>query len=67
MTSTLTIQLDDDLKQRLDQLAADKHQASDTLVSDVLKDFVELHEWQMQERKTRLRKRIVANLPQQLK
>ena len=51
MNTTMTIQLDADLKQRLDQLAAASHQSSGTLVSDVLKDFVELHEWQMQELK----------------
>ena len=49
MTTTMTIQLDPDLKQRLDRLAAANQQSSDALASDVLKDFVELNEWQSQE------------------
>ena len=49
MTTTMTIQLDSDLKQRLDRLAAANQQSSDALASDVLKDFVELNEWQSQE------------------
>ncbi|WP_028293169.1 CopG family ribbon-helix-helix protein [Oceanobacter kriegii] len=49
MTTTMTIQLDSDLKQRLDRLAAASQQSSDALASDVLKDFVELNEWQSQE------------------
>ena len=49
MTTTMTIQLDSDLKRRLDRLAAANQQSSDALASDVLKDFVELNEWQSQE------------------
>ena len=52
MSTTMTIHLDDDLKARLDQLADATHRSKSFLVTEALRDFVEVNEWQTQEIKT---------------
>ena len=49
MSTTMTIRLEPDLKQRLDQLAEVTHRSRSFLAVEALKDYVELNEWQLQE------------------
>lgn len=49
MSTTMTIRLDDDLKQRLDKLADATHRSKSFLATEAIRDFVELNEWQVQE------------------
>jgi predicted transcriptional regulator len=45
----MTIRLDPELKQRLDQLADATHRSKSFLAGEALRDFIELNEWQIQE------------------
>lgn len=49
MSTTMTIRLEPELKQRLDQLAEATHRSKSFLAAEALRDFVELNEWQIQE------------------
>ncbi len=49
MSTTMTIRLDDDLKQRLDKLADATHRSKSFLATEAIRDFVELNEWQVRE------------------
>ena len=49
MSTTMTIRLDPELKQRLDQLAEATHRSKSFLATAALRDYVELNEWQVQE------------------
>lgn len=49
MSTTMTIRLEPELKQRLDQLAEVTHRSKSFLAVEALRDFVELNEWQLQE------------------
>lgn len=49
MSTTMTIRLEPDLKQRLDQLAEVTHRSKSFLAAEALRDYVELNEWQLQE------------------
>ena len=49
MSTTMTIRLEPELKQRLDQLAEVTHRSKSFLAAEALRDFVELNEWQIQE------------------
>ncbi len=49
MSTTMTIRLEPELKQRLDQLAKATHRSKSFLAAEALRDFVELNEWQVQE------------------
>ena len=49
MSTTMTIRLESELKQRLDQLAKATHRSKSFLAAEALRDFVELNEWQVQE------------------
>lgn len=49
MSTTMTIRLDEDLKQRLDQLAEATQRSKSFLAAEALRDFIELNEWQIQE------------------
>ncbi|MDO3381592.1 CopG family ribbon-helix-helix protein [Gilvimarinus algae] len=49
MSTTMTIRLEPELKQRLDQLAAATHRSKSFLAAEALRDFIELNEWQIQE------------------
>lgn len=49
MSTTMTIRLEPDLKQRLDQLAEVTHRSKSLLAAEALRDYVELNEWQLQE------------------
>ena len=49
MSTTMTIRLEPELKQRLDQLAKATHRSKSFLAAEALRDFVELNEWQVEE------------------
>lgn len=49
VSTTLTIRLEPELKQRLDQLANATHRSKSFLAAEALRDFVELNEWQIGE------------------
>lgn len=49
MSSTMTIRLDDDLKQQLERLAAATQRSKSFLAAEAIREFVELNEWQVHE------------------
>ena len=49
MSATMTIRLDDALKERLEKLATATHRSKSVLAAEAVKEFVELNEWQIQE------------------
>lgn len=49
MSTTMTIRLDDDLKEKLERLAAATRRSKSFLASEALREFIELNEWQVQE------------------
>ena len=49
MSSTMTIRLDDDVKERLSQLAEATHRSNSFLAAEAIRDFVETNEWQLRE------------------
>ncbi len=55
MSSTMTIRLDDDVKERLSQLAEVTQRSNSFLAAEAIRDFVETNEWQLQEIKAALR------------
>lgn len=49
MSTTMTVRLDDDVKDRLDQLAQATHRSKWFLASEAIREFVEINEWQIGE------------------
>jgi len=49
MSTTMTIRLEPELKQRLDRLAKATQRSKSFLAAEALRDFVELNEWQIEE------------------
>lgn len=49
MSTTMTIRLEADLKDRLDQLAGATSRSRSFLAAEAIRDFIELNEWQIQE------------------
>ena len=49
MSTTMTIRLEPELKERLDQLAKATQRSKSYLAAEALRDFIELNEWQIQE------------------
>ena len=49
MSATVTIRLDPELKQRLEQLAESMQRSKSFLAAQAIHDFVDLNEWQVQE------------------
>ena len=49
MSTTMTIRLEPELKQRLDRLAKLTQRSKSFLASEALRDYVELNEWQLKE------------------
>ncbi len=54
MSTTLTIRLESDLKDRLDDLANATNRSKSFLAAEAIQEFVDLNEWQLQEIKTAL-------------
>jgi RHH-type transcriptional regulator, rel operon repressor / antitoxin RelB len=49
MSTTMTIRLDDEVKQRLDRLATSTHRSKSFLAAEAVREFVENNEWQVAE------------------
>jgi predicted transcriptional regulator len=49
MSTTITIRLEDELKDRLESLAAATRRSRSFLATEAIRDFVELNEWQVGE------------------
>ncbi len=49
MTTTMTIRLEDELKERLEKLADATQRSKSFLASEAIRDFVEVNEWQIGE------------------
>ena len=49
MSTTMTIRLEDDLKERLEKLAHATQRSKSFIAAEAIRDFVELNEWQIQE------------------
>ena len=49
MTTTMTIRLTPELKDRLDHLAEATSRSRSYLAAEAIRDFIELNEWQIQE------------------
>jgi RHH-type rel operon transcriptional repressor/antitoxin RelB len=49
MSTTMTIRLDDDVKDRLDVLAGATHRSKSFLAAEAIRTFVETNEWQIAE------------------
>ena len=48
-SSTMTIRLEEELKQRLNRLAAATHRSRSYLAAEAVREYIELNEWQLQE------------------
>ena len=49
MSTTMTIRLEPDVKDRLDRLAEATSRSKSFLAAEAIRDFIELNEWQIQE------------------
>lgn len=49
VSSTMTIRLENDLKDRLDKLASVTRRSKSFLAAEAVREFVELNEWQLKE------------------
>ena len=49
MSATVTIRLESELKQRLEQLAESMQRSKSFVAAQAIRDFVDLNEWQVQE------------------
>ena len=49
MTTTLTIRIQPELKERLDRLAQATQRSKSYLAAEALRDYIELNAWQIQE------------------
>jgi predicted transcriptional regulator len=49
MSTTMTIRLDDEVKDRLDVLAEATHRSKSFLAAEAIRDYVENNEWQIGE------------------
>lgn len=49
MSSTMTIRLEDDLKDRLDVLAEATRRSRSFLAAEAIREYVDLNEWQLKE------------------
>ncbi len=54
MSTTMTVRLDDEVKDRLDQLAESTHRSKSFLAAEAIREFVENNEWQIGEITTAL-------------
>jgi predicted transcriptional regulator len=49
MSTTLTVRLDEQTKERLEKLSKATERSKSYLVSNAIKDFLEINEWQIKE------------------
>ena len=55
MSTTMTVRLEDDVKDRLDVLAEATHRSKSFLAAEAIRVFVETNEWQVAEIRTALK------------
>ena len=55
MSTTMTIRLDDEVKDRLDELAEATRRSKSFLAAEAIREFVENNEWQIAETKAALK------------
>jgi len=55
MSTTMTIRLDDDIKDRLDVLAEATQRSKSFLAAEAIREYVNLNEWQLHETREALR------------
>jgi len=48
-SSTLTVRLDDKLKQKLEKLAHSTHRSKSFLAADAIQQYLQINEWQISE------------------
>jgi RHH-type rel operon transcriptional repressor/antitoxin RelB len=49
MSTTMSIRLEEDVKDRLEQLADATHRSRSFLAAEAIREYVEVNEWQIQE------------------
>lgn len=49
MSTTMTIRIDDDVKERLDRLADSTNRSKSFLAAEAIREFVDINEWQVAE------------------
>ena len=49
MSTTMTVRLDDDVKDRLDRLATSTQRSKSFLAAEAIREYVESNEWQIAE------------------
>lgn len=54
MSTTMTIRLEPEIKERLDLLAAATHRSKSFLAAEAIRQYVELNEWQVAETRAAL-------------
>jgi predicted transcriptional regulator len=54
MSTTMTVRLEPDLKERLDLLAEATHRSKSFLAAEAIREYVELNEWQIRETRAAL-------------
>jgi len=61
MSTTMTIRLEPELKERLDLLAAATHRSKSFLAAEAIRRYVELNEWQVAETRAALAEADAGN------
>lgn len=54
MSTTMTVRIDDDVKDRLDVLAEATQRSKSFLAAEAIREYVELNEWQIHETRAAL-------------
>lgn len=54
MSSTMTVRLETDLKERLDLLAEATHRSKSFLAAEAIREYLDLNEWQIRETRAAL-------------
>ena len=54
-STTMTIRLEPELKNRLDKLSKTTHRSKSFLAAEAVREFIELNEWQIQELKAAIK------------
>lgn len=49
MSTTMTVRLDDEVKDRLERLAESTRRSKSFLAAEAIREFVEINEWQLAE------------------
>lgn len=49
MSATMTVRLEDEIKEKLEKLASVTNRTKSFLASEAIKEFIELNEWQLKE------------------